>query len=216
MKNNKISLSSREASARDLRLSLRSLNQQAETKIRRCRITDFRHDRPFYVNSNNGFTLIELLVVVLIIGILAAVALPQYQKAVDKSRYSNLMAITKSIADANEIYYLANGLYATSFDELAIDIPATSFSENKEEAFFAWGRCLLIAQQEVQCANNTSLNNEYIIHYTHGTVSPGWVSCSAPNQPGSRYDKICQSFGTYYTNSSCKLGSCRIYRIYQR
>jgi len=81
-----------------------------------------------------GFTLIELLVVVLIIGILAAVALAQYQKVVEKSKATQALTLLKSVGQAAEAYYLANGTEFSSFDELSLDIPWTGNTQVRSQA----------------------------------------------------------------------------------
>jgi prepilin-type N-terminal cleavage/methylation domain-containing protein len=84
--------------------------------------------------NKKAFTLIELLVVVLIIGILAAIALPQYRLAVEKSRSSQALSMVRSLYEAQKMYYLINGEYANSFDKLDISLPSSSVSASCRSA----------------------------------------------------------------------------------
>ena len=67
-----------------------------------------------------GFTLIELLVVVLIISILAAIALPQYERAVMRSRVAEILVTMRSVMPAMEEYCLANPDGEMNFSSLSV------------------------------------------------------------------------------------------------
>ncbi|WP_440255618.1 type IV pilin protein [Candidatus Avelusimicrobium sp.] len=71
-------------------------------------------------NNNKGFTLIELLVVVLIIGILAAMAMPQYFKAMERSRMTEAVTMLASIAQAQQRKYMQTNAFATNYSGLDV------------------------------------------------------------------------------------------------
>ena len=73
--------------------------------------------------NKSGFTLIELLVVVLIIGILSAIALPQYSMAVEKSRATEALALMNAVAGSAERYRFQKEAWPTSLSQLDIEVP---------------------------------------------------------------------------------------------
>lgn len=131
--------------------------------------------------ENKGFTLIELLVVVLIIGILSAVALPQYNRAVAKSRYVQVMTLGKALADGASVYYMANGVYPSSLEDLDISVPGT-LSENKKIVSLNGYSCRLFmgdpAMDSVLCAGGSGQYVGYRV--TLGGANDGKSFCLAP------------------------------------
>ena len=142
-----------------------------------------------FKRNNQAFTLIELLVVVLIIGILAAVAVPQYQKAVWKSRFTEMKNLASSFAEAEEVYYLANGKYTTSLDELDVTILRIKNDLCGSDSCYIYmqnGRCILETRGGIDCRlyDNGIDYLSYRIFFNHATELAKNRYCLAHNSKG--------------------------------
>ena len=142
--------------------------------------------------ENAGFTLIELLVVVLIIGILAAVALPKYELAVEKSRAAEALAVLKNLRDAQELYYMANGAYSSDLTLLDIEPP-----ESKNFNYGWWSDFSVYAYSKTK---------PYLLAYRVSQNSGDSIVCGTDSQSGSSdfeyARKICASLGAKVTSAS--------------
>ena len=142
--------------------------------------------------TRRGFTLIELLVVILIIAILAAVALPQYQKAVLKSHLATLKPLAEAITNAQEVYYLTNGSYATTLSSLDILLPGNgTLNEAGNRITYPWGHCHIEDQANTQCAyKGNGFWLSYLAYHHHNTSQPSKKVCQATKDTFA--EQICQ------------------------
>ena len=126
-----------------------------------------------------GFTLIELLVVVLIIGILAAIALPQYQRSVDKAKYTQAMILVEKIWQAEQIYKMANGDYSVLLRDFETDLPVplrTDLDTSDGDFFvYSWGNCSIHGTGYIRCTISLDNGSAWYFAWPHRTDRRCWA-----------------------------------------
>ncbi len=75
-----------------------------------------------------GFTLIEVLIVVIILGILATLAVPQFTRMIDRARMAEAWAGLGAVRTAQSVYWMEHASYADNVDDLDCDKTAGDFS----------------------------------------------------------------------------------------
>jgi len=149
------------------------------------------------ISCKRGFTLIELLVVVLIIGILAAVAVPQYQKAVDKSRLAAFIPLIKAVANAKSEYYLATGEWPSKFESLSVELPKDfTISDNssyKQQAVnSAKGQVIFLDATDHRVMGWITLTDDSVLFYYMPTSELRSITRCA-GTANKRAEQLCKS-----------------------
>jgi len=125
-----------------------------------------------------GFTLIELLVVVLIIGILAAVALPQYQRSVDKAKYTQAMVLLERIWQAEQVYKMTNGDYSKLLRDFETELPVPlriDFADDGDVFKYSWGICSIHSSGYIRCTVNLDNGSAWYFAWPNDTSRRCWA-----------------------------------------
>ncbi len=130
------------------------------------------------MSDRQGFTLIELLIVLIIIGILAAIAIPQFSRTREKAYFAAMKSDVRNLAAQQELYYATNYQYSTSLADLgfvaseAVNITATASNA---------GWTAVATHQALGSDQGCAIYYGSVTPPTIGSVSPeaeGQVACT--------------------------------------
>ena len=162
------------------------------------------------MKKKNGFTLLELLVVVVIIGLLASIALPQYKKAVAKANLYKGISLIESLYQAQQSYILAHGHFATDIDDLDITVPVDSSCQKTQTKSISRYTCdfgkigILDSFSNIQYLSPTGTIGylHYFEDFTSGGLErkAGEVWCFAKTDDNVAQE-VCKGMGGKFGNS---------------
>ncbi len=136
-----------------------------------------------------GFTLIELLVVVLIIGILAAVALPQYERAVLRSRMATARPMLATMKEAIRLYHMETGEWPASLDDLSIQVP-------EDEGFWMHSAIAAWGEEAAPIVVWTGLTQDSTIFGLAASVAGDvWACCGNAIADNAKLKELCKKAG---------------------
>ena len=163
------------------------------------------------MRNKKAFTLLELLVVVLIIGILAAIALPQYQVVVGRSRFAALKNITKSLALSATRFYMVSNIYPQKVADLDIDLKIKDEKLRTDALYIYFDdmTCYIwVGSSDMVACQKNILGRDVRYYVSRATSKP--TSCLVYSEDKSeKAHHLCQKdTGKKESDASCHTGYC--------
>lgn len=160
--------------------------------------------------KNKAFTLVEMLAVVLIIGVLAAIMVPKYRFAIEKTHAAERMQLAADIYRAQQQYYLAVGGYASSWDSLDETFTRCPSDDKANYSCNLKNAINQVAVMFKFAPSGENKYNFYVSLYDYGGTKKGAITCEGNGAEDSLSHKICEAFCLNKTYNQVWNRSCLV------